>query len=256
MSNSVRIDLLHGRQVLRATLPAGRRQDATAPIGLRAVVDAVSSALEGDPTTAARTKLVVFASERDLRVDASFAAQRDAFERLIELGMPTMAVVRGACRGGGLALASFCNFIFAERSASFGGDGTPGAALDPAFPVLALKLGESAALELLLAGGALPTPEAYRMGLVTAWTTGDGALETLVQRWVEAHILPAPRDRLRMANRAARLGFHRHLRSELPVLATLDAPRPVAPARAPALELPPAALWARPAAAATGARLG
>lgn len=225
---NVRIDLLHARQVLRATLPAPRRGDV--PIALEEVVSAVSAALAGDEEQRGRTKLVTFAGERDFRVTAALGGQLAAFEQLIALGIPTAAVVRGSCAGGGLALAAFCNFIFAEREATFGG-AMPGAdegLFDEAFGVLALKLGAGPALEMLLPGGHRSTVEAYRQGLVAAWTAGDGALEQLVGRWLETHLLPAPAERLRAANRAVRHVFHGELRAELPVLAQIQAGEPPA----------------------------
>jgi enoyl-CoA hydratase/carnithine racemase len=247
---NVKIDLLYAHQVLRATLPSPRRDEA--PIAIGSVVEEIVSALQSEPVAAARIKLVVFASDRELRTSAPFSQQLDAFERLIGLGLPTAAVVRGQCAGGGLALASFCNFIFAERSASFGGAAhtIPGTTFDEAFGILALKLGAGPALEMLLPGGALSTVEAYRQGLVAAWTAGDSALEHLVQRWIEAHLLPAPVSRLRMANRTARVGFHTQLRAELPVLAQLEAQAGWA-APVAVRELTPEpmipALWAAPA---------
>ncbi|MEW6115024.1 MAG: enoyl-CoA hydratase-related protein, partial [Thermodesulfobacteriota bacterium] len=42
------------------------------------------------------------------------------FYKLMDLAIPTMAVVRGQCLGGGMELALFCNFIVADRSAFFG----------------------------------------------------------------------------------------------------------------------------------------
>ncbi len=240
---NVRIDLLHARQVLRATLPAARRGDEA--ISLEEVVGAVCAALEDDAEQRARIKLVAFAGERDFRLRAELGSQLPAFEQLIELGIPTAAVVRGSCTGGGLALAAFCNFIFAEREASFGG-AMPGASeglFDEAFGVLALKLGAGPALEMLLPGGHRSTVEAYRQGLVAAWTAGDGALEQLVGRWLEAHLLPASAERLRAANRAVRQTFHSELRAELPALAQIQAGEPVA-ARA-VLPPVPVALFSR-----------
>ncbi len=240
---NVRIDLLHARQVLRATLPAARRGDE--PIALAEVVSAVREALEDDAGQRARIKLVAFAGERDFRVTAELGSQLGAFEQLIELGIPTAAVVRGSCAGGGLALAAFCNFIFAEREACFGG-AMPGAEeglFDEAFGVLALKLGAGPALEMLLPGGHRSTVEAYRQGLVAAWTAGDGALEQLVGRWLETHLLPASADRLRAANRAVRQGFHNELRAELPVLAQIQAGEP--PVSRAVLPPVPVGLWSR-----------
>ena len=39
------------------------------------------------------------------------------FFKLVELAVPTMAIVRGQCLGGGMELALFCNIIVADSTA-------------------------------------------------------------------------------------------------------------------------------------------
>ncbi len=39
---------------------------------------------------------------------------------MIDLSKPGVALVRGRCLGGGLELAGFCQWIFADGDASFG----------------------------------------------------------------------------------------------------------------------------------------
>ena len=166
-------------------------------------VRALAHALAG---VDARTKLVLFeAGGADFARggDATPAELHALFRRLIALGVPTAAVVRGACLGPALELAAFCNFVFAARDARFGGCPLP------AF-VLPLKLGQGNAEDLVLCGDALPAAEAYRRGLVLA-TAPAAKLGALVDAWLGAHVLNKTAASLRRANRAARLEFHRQL---------------------------------------------
>src|SRR5262249_34350187 len=111
--------------------------------------------------------------------------------RLIDLGIPTAAVVRGRCLGAGLELAAFCNFIFADSSASFGqSELGRGSFPSPASLILPLKLGPDRSGDLVLTGAQLDAQEAYRRGLVTAWARSQKELETLVRVWLATHLLP------------------------------------------------------------------
>lgn len=40
------------------------------------------------------------------------------FYQLVDLAIPTMAIVRGQCLGGGMELALFCNFIIADQNSN------------------------------------------------------------------------------------------------------------------------------------------
>lgn len=182
---------------------------------LRLTLAAPADGLDGDAVRAlaaalvhvdARTKLVLFGADGPDFArggDASPAELHALFRRLVDLGVPTAAVVRGACLGPALELAAFCNFVFAARDARFG------ACPLPAF-VLPLKLGQGNAEDLVLCGDALPAAEAYRRGLVLA-TAPARALDALVDAWVGAHVLNKTAASLRRANRAARLDFHNQL---------------------------------------------
>ncbi len=71
-----------------------------------------------------------FVAGTDIAQFASFRTGQDGIDyearitrvvdRLEDLAVPTVAVVRGACVGGGLALASACDLRVAARSARFG----------------------------------------------------------------------------------------------------------------------------------------
>jgi enoyl-CoA hydratase/carnithine racemase len=184
--------------LLRVTLTAApeRRLDSAA---VRAIAAAVADA-------GPRCKLILFAADGDDFArggDASAAELHALFRRLIELGVPTAAVVRGACLGPALELAAFCNFVFAARDARFG------ACPLPAF-VLPLKLGQGNAEDLVVCGDALSAAEAYRRGLVLA-TAPARLVAALAEAWLAAHVLNKTAASLRRANRVARLDFHRQL---------------------------------------------
>ena len=94
-----------------------------------------------------------------------------AFGALLEAihGAPiaTIAVVEGAAFGGGAGLAACCDFVLASNSAEFA---TPEVTLGlpPAqiTPFIVARLGEAAALRLLLSGQRLKAADALACGLV------------------------------------------------------------------------------------------
>jgi enoyl-CoA hydratase len=92
----------------------------------------------------------------------------DTLDALMQCRHPTMAMIFGACTGGGLEIACCCDMRISGRSARFG---VPINRIGHAFaypelqPVLA-TVGRSLVLELLLEGRILDADEAERRGLV------------------------------------------------------------------------------------------
>ena len=194
----VRVATEHEGALVRLTLcaPPTRRLDSPAVRELAAALAHVGE----------RCKLVVFAGAGDdfaLGGDVTPGELHALFRRLIALGVPTAAVVRGGCLGPALELAAFCNFVFAARDARFG------ACPLPAF-VLPLKLGQGNAEDLLFCGDALSAAEAYRRGLVLA-TAPAPLVETLADAWLSSHVLTKTAASLRRANRVALATFHHRL---------------------------------------------
>lgn len=87
--------------------------------------------------------------------------------KLLALPQITVALVRGACLGGGLELAGSCDFILASEESSFA---TPEINLG-CYPPVALAsfpslLGYHRAAELILTGQKISAQEAAAMGLI------------------------------------------------------------------------------------------
>ena len=95
-------------------------------------------------------------------------AEIKAHRALEDVPVPTLAMIHGACRGGGLAIALACDLRFASDDASFA---APPAKLGIAFPNSAVKsltltVGDSYARHLLLTASTIDPKEAYRIGLI------------------------------------------------------------------------------------------
>lgn len=102
------------------------------------------------------------------RVGTMLRAFHGVFLELWRSKIVTIAAVRGHCLGGGCELATFCDFVVAAESATFG---VPEIKLG-CFPPVAMVtfprlVGMRAALDLVLSGRTISAVEAQRIGLVT-----------------------------------------------------------------------------------------
>ena len=112
----------------------------------------------------------------------------EAFDRLESLSIPTVAVIHGACLGGGLELAIACR----DRLTIEGGGGSLGTpevhlGLIPGWDAvgrLPRLVGLRTALDLLLSGRAIDGEEANRIGLVDA-IVGLDRLDAEIARLAE-----------------------------------------------------------------------
>src|SRR5262245_41786782 len=126
-ANRVRIHSQHDGAVVRLVLdaPPGNVLDiemidairaaalrAAAEIGLKAIV------LEGAGENFSYGASIP--EHRSGEIERALPRFHDLFRDLLDLGRPTLAVVRGRCLGGGLELALACNWIFADPSAQLG----------------------------------------------------------------------------------------------------------------------------------------
>ena len=138
------------------------------------------------------------------------------FREIEELSVPTAALVRGMCLGGGLELAAFCSYVVAEMGAKLGQPEINLAVIAPmASILLPYRMGEGRAQDLLLTGRLIGARRAKRRGLVNQ-VAEPGFGDELLQRWTHKHILPKSASSLRFAYRAARMDLARRLRNELP----------------------------------------
>jgi enoyl-CoA hydratase/carnithine racemase len=105
------------------------------------------------------------------------AVMAPAIYALRDCPLPTVALVQGACMGGGLEMAIFCDLRIAGEGATFGipinriGHGLP----LPELSELVNLVGRPAALELLLEGRIWSAARACERGLVTR-VAGDDAV--------------------------------------------------------------------------------
>ncbi len=139
------------------------------------------------------------------------------FYGLADLAVPTAALVRGQCLGGGMELAIYCNFLFAETTAVFGQPEIKLAVLPPpASIILPLKVGQTNADMLALTGASIGAMRAYEMGLVTHLVPAGEDGFAHVAAWAAENIVPLSGESLRWANRAVRHHFDEALRQRLP----------------------------------------
>ncbi|MGB6876685.1 MAG: enoyl-CoA hydratase/isomerase family protein [Candidatus Acidiferrales bacterium] len=117
------------------------------------------------------------------------ATMLQAFHRIfLELWrgkMITIAAVHGHCLGGGCELATFCDFVVAAESATFGQPEIKLGCFPPVAMVTFPRLvGMRAALDLILSGRMISAAEAQRIGLVTR-VVPDNELDRAVSLLVD-----------------------------------------------------------------------
>lgn len=107
------------------------------------------------------------------------------FRRLAAADCLTIAGVHGFCLGGGMELATFCDFVLATESARFGQPEIKLACFPPvAVATLPRRIGVQAAADLILTGRQISAAEAHRLGLLTRVVPDDGlpaAVESLLE---------------------------------------------------------------------------
>ena len=111
----------------------------------------------------------------DILIDKPILKVREFLERLYvklwdlqyNMGKPTIAVVNGSARGGGMTLAISCDVIIASENASFGYPEI-NLGLPPAIHFIHLPkiVGRYKAFELLFSGRVFDTKEAFSIGLI------------------------------------------------------------------------------------------
>lgn len=112
--------------------------------------------------------------------DGGFRRETDAaYEALAATRLPTLAMIRGACIGGGMATALNCDIRIASEVSKFG---IPAAKLGVGYPYggierLVAAVGPSRAKHVMFTGGIYDADQALSMGLIDE-CVADEALET------------------------------------------------------------------------------
>ena len=102
------------------------------------------------------------------RVGKMLSAFHAVFRRLAATECLTIAAVHGYCLGGGMELATFCDFVLATESAQFGQPEIKLGCFPPvALVTLPRLIGLPAAAHLILTGHQISATEAHRLGLVS-----------------------------------------------------------------------------------------
>jgi enoyl-CoA hydratase/carnithine racemase len=164
------------RDVIAALESAGKDE------GIRAVV--LTSALTKAFSAGLDLNILLGKSEQKVR-----ALLQELYVRLHDaqynLGKPSIAVVGGAARGGGMTLAISCDVILAGQSATFGYPEIDVGVI-PAIHFVHLPriVGRHRAFELLFSGRSFSAEEAYRLGLVSR-IVPDGELASHAQALAE-----------------------------------------------------------------------
>jgi enoyl-CoA hydratase len=146
-----------------------------------------------------------FVAGTDITQFASFTSGQDGLEyeqrisrvvdRLEDVTVPTVAVVRGACVGGGLALAAACDLRIASRTARFGVPiaRTLGNCLSMnSVSLLVSQLGPARSLDLLLRARLLTAEQAHAAGFVSELSDDDESLDDVAAQVVEQLLSHAP----------------------------------------------------------------
>jgi cyclohexa-1,5-dienecarbonyl-CoA hydratase len=135
---------------------------------------------------------------------------------LERLSIPTAALVRGQCLGGGLELALWCGRVVCEPSARFG---VPEIKLGVFPPIAAValpwRMTGARSTQMILTGESVSGEEAARCGVADLCAPDA---ESALQEWFGEHLQPRSAVALRAAWRASRRPLLRSLESDIAVL--------------------------------------
>jgi len=107
------------------------------------------------------------------------------FHRLSKADCVKIAAIHGHCLGGGMELATFCDFVLATESAQFGQPEIKLGCFPPvAVVTLPHLIGMRAAADLILTGRQISAAEAQRLGLITH-VVSDSELRHAVSELLE-----------------------------------------------------------------------
>ena len=159
-------------------LPAWRQlADVMDELGADETVRCIVIRGAGDKAFAAGADISEFSNERATSAQAYAYDQvvNRATSGIIDCPHPVIAMIKGACAGGGLELAAMCDFRICGTSSRFG---IPINRLGftiayPELRGLLALVGHAVALEILLEGRVMSADEAYAKRLVTRVVPDD-----------------------------------------------------------------------------------
>jgi enoyl-CoA hydratase len=149
----------------------------------------------GDKAFVSGGDISKFEQSRATKEDvANYTRTGERFRTLLKSSAkPTIAMIRGYCLGGGMAIALNCDLRICTEDASFG---IPAAKLGIGYAAdrlgqLVELVGPSAAKDILFTGRRVPAPEALRLGIVNYMVTA-GELESFVDTYANTLANNAP----------------------------------------------------------------
>jgi cyclohexa-1,5-dienecarbonyl-CoA hydratase len=227
MSLPVRLSTERSAQIERIVLdrPSGNVLDLEMLASIRGRIEQIAA----DPGPC---KLVVFeGTGKHFSFGASVAEHLPdkvgtllpAFHRLFwdleRLSIPTAAVVRGQCLGGGFELALWCGLVFCDATARFG---VPEVKLGVFPPIAAIvlpwRVSGARSTQLILSGESVDGRTAARVGLAD-WCGEDPEAE--LQKWFVENLESKSAVAVRTAWRASRRLLADSLRNDLTSLESL-----------------------------------
>jgi cyclohexa-1,5-dienecarbonyl-CoA hydratase len=148
------------------------------------------------------------------RVGSMLASFHHVFRQLARAECVTVAAVHGHCLGGGMELASFCDFVIATENAEFGQPEIKIGCFPPvAMVTLPALIGPRAAMDLILTGRTISSAEAHRLGLVTQ-IVPDDSLDKAVREFIGQQRSLSP-SVVKLTCRSLRREFYAGFETEL-----------------------------------------
>lgn len=153
------------------------------------------------------------------RVEGMLTGFHALFRELEAVGVPTAALVRGQCLGGGFELAVACGQVIAAPDAKLAVPEVKLGVFPPvAAALLPLRCDLQVATRMVLTGQALTAAEALAAGVVDAVAEDP---EAALVAWYEAHLAGLSAVAVSFAWRAARRPVQRALAEDLPAFEAL-----------------------------------
>jgi cyclohexa-1,5-dienecarbonyl-CoA hydratase len=222
-TDKLRVELRQDEQVLALTLNAPKANILDAEM-MGGIVEALET--HGKST---KLKAIVFDAEgKHFSFGASvpehtkdrcgdmLAQFHGMFRKLLEVAVPTCAVVRGQCLGGATELVSYCSYVFAAPGAMLGQPEINLAVIAPVASVLLpWRIGGGHALDLCVSGRSIAAEVAASWGLVHEVADDPAAA---CNAFVEKELLPKSASSLRFAERAARFDLSKRFAEQIPAI--------------------------------------